>query len=326
MGVPELGTIQPVAIRDIWTNEASEFTPWLAENLELLGEALGMSLELIQREAPVGGFSLDILAQDRNTDKVVAIENQLEPTDHTHLGQIMTYAAGHDARTVIWITPHFRDEHRAAIDWLNHWTPEEIAFYGVEVGAIKIGNSLPAPEFRPVAFPNDWSKQAKQVSSSALSITGREKVVYELAETLGVSEFWNDVVAQFRQFWPYRPEPFSNGFRFYLDKVNTPDILNEKGSSTWTLPSTHSIQMDRNHKKVRLTFSPFAVHLCEEEFEKHRALVPFSKEKPNFYRTQRVSQQWSCLLNEEEWATHRDILAALASSVHKEWQVRRNAQ
>ena len=164
--MPELGKIEQADVRKIWPNEALDFTPWLFQNLGLLGEALRMDLAPVQREAPVGDFSLDILAEDRNTGVKVAIENQLEGTDHGHLGQVLTHAAGYDARIVIWVTPEFREEHRAALDWLNHWTPEEIAFYGVEVGAIKIGSSLPAPEFRPVAFPNGWSKQARQRASS----------------------------------------------------------------------------------------------------------------------------------------------------------------
>ena len=172
--MPELGKVDRVGVKAIWEHEAHDFTPWLARHLDLLGDALGMELDFVQREAAVGPFSLDILAQERHTREKVAIENQLEWTDHTHLGQILVYAAGHDARTVIWVTPHFRDEHRAAIDWLNNWTPEEIAFYGVEVSAIKIGESLPAPVFRPVAFPNDWSKQTKRGSTAALS-PDREK-------------------------------------------------------------------------------------------------------------------------------------------------------
>jgi hypothetical protein len=167
--MPELGIVEPVDVRQIWPHEAHDFTPWLVENLDLLSKSLDLDLEYVQREVPVGDFSLDILARNRNTGEVVAIENQLEWTDHTHLGQILTYAAGNDARIVIWVTPKFREEHRAAIDWLNHWTPEEIAFFGVEVSAIRIGDSLPAPEFRAVAFPNGWSKQAKQKASNAFS-------------------------------------------------------------------------------------------------------------------------------------------------------------
>ena len=165
--IPELGKIEQVDVRGIWKHEALNFTPWLARHLDLLGDALGMELDLVQREAAVGPFSLDILAQNRVTGEKVAIENQLAWTDHTHLGQILVYAAGHDARAVIWVAPHFQEEHRAAIDWLNKWTPEEIAFFGVEVSAIKIGESLPAPVFRPVAFPNDWSKQAQRKTAAS---------------------------------------------------------------------------------------------------------------------------------------------------------------
>ena len=157
MTIPELGKLESVNVRDVWEHEAHNFTPWLAGNITQLGEALNMDLELAQQEAQVGDFSLDILATD-GSGAMVAIENQLEWTDHSHLGQILTYAAGHDARILIWVTPQFRDEHRAALDWLNRWTPEEIEVYGVEVRAVKIGNSAIAAEFIPVAFPNAWSK------------------------------------------------------------------------------------------------------------------------------------------------------------------------
>ena len=164
MPTPELGRIKQVSVRDIWKHEAGDFTPWLAGNLPLLGETLGMELEEVAQEAQVGPFSLDILAKEAGRNVSVAIENQLQWTDHSHLGQLLTYAAGYDARVVVWVTPHFRDEHRAAIDWLNRWTPEEIEFYAVEIRAIKIGNSLAAPEFRPVAFPNEWTKERQSQS------------------------------------------------------------------------------------------------------------------------------------------------------------------
>jgi len=155
----QLGRIEEVDLRQIWPDEAADFTPWLAEHLDLLGEALRLGdLSLVEAEGQVGTFAVDVVAE--SDAGIVVIENQLGGTDHTHLGQLLTYAAGRDARTLIWITPQFRDEHRAALDWLNHWTPEEIEVYGVEVRAIQIGDSLPAPEFRPVAFPNTWSRQS----------------------------------------------------------------------------------------------------------------------------------------------------------------------
>ena len=164
MTIPELGKLESVNVRDVWEHEAHNFTPWLAGNITQLGEALNMDLELVQQEAQVGDFSLDILATD-GSGAMVAIENQLEWTDHSHLGQILTYAAGYDVRVLIWVTPQFRDEHRAALDWLNRWTPEEIEIYGVEVRVVKIGDSQPAPVFVPVSLPNAWSKREKAKSS-----------------------------------------------------------------------------------------------------------------------------------------------------------------
>lgn len=164
---PNLARIERVAdLRATWPNEAQHFTPWLAENIAELGEALGMDLELQQTEAPVGGYSLDILATDLNSSRPVVIENQLETTDHTHLGQILTYASGFDADVVVWVTREFRDEHRQALDWLNQRTGENTQFFGVTVELWRIGGSLPAPHFNVVATPNGWRKVAASRTES----------------------------------------------------------------------------------------------------------------------------------------------------------------
>ena len=144
--MPDIARLEPVDLREVWRNEASDFTPWLADNLDRLGEALGMDLELVQTEAPVGSFSLDIQARDANGDRKVVIENQLEQTNHDHLGKVLTYAAGNDADVMVWVVRDFRDEHRQALDWLNQRTSEETEFWGVVVRAV-IGNSAPAPVF-----------------------------------------------------------------------------------------------------------------------------------------------------------------------------------
>ena len=154
-----LGTIKKVDIREVWPNEAADFTPWLAENLATLGKALGLDLEFQAQEAPVGGYSLDILARDVQSGRPVVIENQLGQTDHTHLGQLLTYAAGFDANVIVWIAKEFRDEHRQALDLLNHRTGEESEFFGVEVELWKIGESPPAVNFNLVSTPNEWRKQ-----------------------------------------------------------------------------------------------------------------------------------------------------------------------
>ena len=160
MTTPNLAKIERVPdLRATWPNEAQHFTPWLAENIAELGEALGMDLELQQTEAPVGGYSLDILANDLGSSRPVIIENQLEATNHGHLGQLLTYAAGFDAETVVWVTRDFRDEHRQALDWLNQRTGENTQFFGVVIELLRIDDSRLAPFFRVVASPNSWRKE-----------------------------------------------------------------------------------------------------------------------------------------------------------------------
>ena len=159
MATQPLGEILEVNLRDIWPHEAHNFTTWLAqpENLNLLGGALGLNLALEEQESAAGDFSLDILAKKVDDGELVAIENQLGRTDHRHLGQSITYAAQHEVGYVVWIASRFRPEHRAAIDWLNGLAPDKVWFYAVEVHAIKIGDSLPALDFRPVAVPRNWN-------------------------------------------------------------------------------------------------------------------------------------------------------------------------
>jgi hypothetical protein len=155
----ELGTLTRVDARCVWTHEAHNFTPWLADNLDALGAALGLDLELTGTEAPCGDFALDILARDLTDRRTVIIENQLSATDHDHLGKLLTYAAGHDAGTIVWVAPQFRDEHRQALDWLNQRTDAATRFFAVAVEVLRIDNSKPAVQFQLVAAPNDWQKQ-----------------------------------------------------------------------------------------------------------------------------------------------------------------------
>lgn len=159
----KLGRLEKVDLRAVWNNEASDFTPWLAqeENLALLGETIGLDLELEAREKPVGPYRADILCKDTLTDAWVLIENQIERTDHNHLGQILTYAAGLDAVTIVWVARQFTEEHRAALDWLNEITDDEINFFGLEVELWRIGESNIAPKFNLVSQPNEWVRQVK---------------------------------------------------------------------------------------------------------------------------------------------------------------------
>ena len=171
----KLGRLVKVELRDIWQHEANDFTPWLArdENIALLGEVIGYELEVEATERAVGPFNADILCKDTVDDHWVLIENQLERTDHTHLGQLLTYAAGLNTMTIVWIAKSFTEEHRAALDWLNEITMEGFSFFGIEVELWQIGESPIAPNFKLISKPNDWVKSigraARKVDDGPLS-------------------------------------------------------------------------------------------------------------------------------------------------------------
>ena len=152
-------------LRTIWKHEARDFSKWLAqeENLALLSETIGIDLVLKETESSVGKFSVDLFATEEGTGRKIIIENQLEDTNHDHLGKIITYASGKGADVVVWIVKHARDEHRQAIEWLNQHTDENIGFFLLEIELWKINDSIPAPKFNIVEKPNDWAKTMKAV-------------------------------------------------------------------------------------------------------------------------------------------------------------------
>lgn len=174
-----LGKIKNVALRSIWKNEAYDFTPWLSENIESLGFALGLELEYEASEVSVGPFSADILAKDTGTGQYVVIENQLEKTNHDHLGKCITYSAVLNASAVIWIASDFTEEHKKALDWLNDHTTDGIGFYGVKIELITIDNSSPAIQFNIQSSPNDVVRQATKLKDQgALSETKKMQLQF----------------------------------------------------------------------------------------------------------------------------------------------------
>jgi hypothetical protein len=179
-----LGRLERVELRNIWLSESSEFTPWLArpENLAVLAEAVGFELELEAQERNVGPFRADILCKDVETGHWVLIENQLEKTDHTHLGQLLTYASGLQAVTIIWIAARFTEQHRATLDWLNEITDDRFGFFGLEVELWRIGESPAAPKFNVVSKPNDWARDvnvaARAIAAEPLTDTRQKQLAY----------------------------------------------------------------------------------------------------------------------------------------------------
>ena len=170
--VKEFGELESVGLREAWANEATDFTPWLADNLDRLSEAIGVSLELVDQEVGVDEFRADILARCPEDGQLVLIENQLESTDHTHLGQILTYLTGLKATIVVWIARDFREPHLSAFNWLNEHVGEPFAFFAVKVRLVRIGKSPLAPIFDVLAKPSEWDRQLRQTSARDVSEIG----------------------------------------------------------------------------------------------------------------------------------------------------------
>ncbi len=182
------GRLEDLPLREAWKHEAHQFTPWLADNIDHLSEVIGIPLELTGTEVAVESFSADILARNPLDDSIVLIENQLETTDHTHLGQIMTYLAGLDAQTVVWIAPAFREPHLSAIRWLNEHTSDGFSFFAIRARVVRIGDSPFAPIFEVVEQPNDWARQIKQKAA-----TSKEGAAYYDVK----EEFWTAFLATY---------------------------------------------------------------------------------------------------------------------------------
>ncbi|MBR0200027.1 MAG: DUF4268 domain-containing protein [Oscillospiraceae bacterium] len=158
-----IGKLKEVDVRDLWKHEQYDFSKWLAkdENIEYLNEILGLTLVAVDNEVYVGPYRCDLVAKDETSGITVIVENQLEGTNHDHLGKIITYASGLDAKVIVWIVKEAKEEHRAAIEWLNNNTSTDINFFLIEIHAYKIGDSDPAPKFEVVEKPNDFVKRSK---------------------------------------------------------------------------------------------------------------------------------------------------------------------
>lgn len=192
-----IGKLEEVDIRELWKHEQYDFSEWLSkkENIENLNEILGLTLVDISKETYVGSYRCDLFAKDETTGIKVIIENQLEMSNHDHLGKIITYASGLDAKVVVWIVKEAREEHRSAIEWLNNNTNSNVNFFLIEIHAYKIGNSDNAPMFQVIEEPNDFIKNNKSTNSSDTMNKSQSQRV----------EFWN----QFNNVLVERGKPFN---------------------------------------------------------------------------------------------------------------------
>jgi hypothetical protein len=283
----------------MWPKEAGYFTPWLAEHLSALGEALGIDLELQAREAPVGDFSLDLLARDLGRNRPVIIENQLEPTNHDHLGKLLTYAAGYDASVVVWVAQEMREEHRQTLDWLNQHTDESIDFFGVIVEVFQIDDSRPAYNFKLIASPNEWRK--RNVSSTSVPASERGEAYraffQDLIDRLREKHKFTGARIGQRQNW----YSFSSGVAGFTYGANFPQGDKVRGE----------LYIDRGDGDLnKLTFdalvadkavieSQFGEPLSWERLDERRA------SRVSVYRTGSIDDDPAVLADIREWMIER---------------------
>jgi ribosomal protein L13 len=216
MSAKLLGKVENVELREIWPDEARDFTPWLStqDGLELLGTTIGDELELVEREANVGPFSADLLLRIPGEEEhLVVVENQFGKTNHDHLGKLITYASGLQGKTMVWIAESFTDEHRQSLDWLNESQGAHARFFGLQVYAIKIGNSLPAPQFKVISSPNVWAQAVREA---------REKVEVT-ATKLDQQKFWEEVrefIKSNKSAMPTRQSRPQNWYDISIGRMN----------------------------------------------------------------------------------------------------------
>lgn len=294
-GIVNIGKVNKVILREIWKNEARDFTAWLSENLDTLGEVLEMQLVLIEKEKQVGSFFLDILAEGENGETVI-IENQLEKTDHDHLGKMLTYLSNLDAKIAIWISPSPREEHKIAIDWLNQNSPDDIGFYLIRVEAIQINNSDAAPLFTIESEPTEMTKTV-----------GKEK--RDLAERHHKRrEFWAQLLEKSKQ----RTKLFSNTSPKYDHWIGTG--IGKTGVSLNLVITKDrgqvEIYIDRGAGHLELNKARYGKFVQYKNQIESTFGGPLKWERLDKKRASRISYRYenAGLSNEEQWPIIQDTL------------------
>lgn len=261
MKLDNLGTLDAVDLKDVCTDEAGEFTPWLAkpENLARLAKELDMELELEGVEVPVGPYRADIVATDNMSNDRVIIENQLDKTNHDHLGKIITYSSGLGAKVIIWIAREFTEEHRKALDFLNENANPKMRFYGVEIALFRIGNSPPAPSFRIVSNPNVFGSSGS-----------------------GGGEGFTEAMSLYLDFW--------TAFKEHCVNTGTSLSLRKARPQHW-----YSIAVGRSKFQISLTASTMYKRIGCEIYMRGRHA------KQSFHLLQREKKAIETLTGELDW-------------------------
>ena len=247
----KLGRLKEVPLREIWSHEQYDFSKWLAkdENLELLGEQLGLSLIEPETEGFVGSYRFDIVCKDEMSGQIVLIENQLEPTNHDHLGKIITYASGLNASVVVWIVETAKEEHANAIEWLNSHIDSSVSFFLIEIHAMKIGDSDPAPMFKIVEQPNDFLVQTKKMTSDS------EKDGLRKANRLNFWTKFNEILVERGKPFNLRKPSTDHWYEFSIGSSKCHlalDLVNKDGFirvSMWIPDSKEQYYEFENHKE-----------------------------------------------------------------------------
>lgn len=313
---PLLGRLEKVDPRIYWEREDVDFTPWLtgAENIKLLGDTIGIELEIEAQEKGVGLFRADILCKDTATDRWVLIENQLERTDHIHLGQLLTYAAGLNAVTIVWVAKRFTEEHRAALDWLNEITGEEFNFFGLEIELWKIGDSAIAPKFNIVCQPNDWIKDvtSKVKSLPAANLTETKQLQYD---------YW----AAFREFASVRATSIKPTKPLYQHWMNI--ALGRSGFGLCAVASAYDSETQSyanneiraevviSHNEAKAYFALLESQKTEIEAEFGQSLIWYNQPE---VKSCRIYIRRSANLNaKDKWAEQHQWLVEKLDKLHK---------
>jgi hypothetical protein len=312
MSTTSLGRLTKIDLRQVFATEAGSFTPWLAreENLVLLAETIEISLQCEAQEKEVGPFRADILCKDTDTDNWVLIENQIERTDHTHLGQLLTYASGLDAVTIVWVAESFTEQHRAALDWLNERTDDKINFFGLEIELWKIGDSAIAPKFNIVSQPNGWSRSVQAAAKETGEITEHKQT--QLRFWIAFKEFMekNSTLRCYKpypQHWMYHSIGAA-GFRLV-------SIASQWSSETGKKGPEIRVELDIHDQNAKQRFAGLEKRRNEIE----RACgVPLTWHNPERKNACRIfTRQSADFLREDLWPQQHHWLKEKLELFHK---------